>query len=71
MVLELFSHETETAVAQSFLEANGITAYIFDNDPARRFSLRRGTNLDFAVRLMVSSSDFQEARELLDKKEIS
>ncbi|MFH1902563.1 MAG: DUF2007 domain-containing protein [Candidatus Omnitrophota bacterium] len=70
VVLELFSDETEAAVVKGFLEANDITACIFDNDPAHRFSFRRGTNLDFAIRLMVGSSDLQAARELLDKKEI-
>lgn len=70
MVLECFSTETEAAVARSFLEANSIIAYIFDNDPAHRFSLRIGTNLDFTIRLMVNSSDLNDARKLLTTKKI-
>ena len=69
VILEFFSDETEAAVAKGFLEVNGITAYIFDNDPARRFSLRGGTNLDFGIRLMVNSTDLCEAQKLIDKKE--
>lgn len=65
VVLEFFCNETEANVAKGFLEANDITAYVFDNDPARRFSLHTGANLDFAVRLMVNSSDLEEARNLL------
>lgn len=68
VLLEEFSNETEAAVAKGFLEVNGISAHVFDNDPARRLSLRMGTNLDFGIRLMVSSSDLQEARELLKSK---
>jgi len=65
VALEFFSTETEAAVVKGFLEANDITAYIFDNDPAHRFSFRVGTNLDFTIRLMVNSSVLNEARELL------
>ena len=68
MVLELFPGETEAAIAKGFLEANGINVYIFNSDPAGRVSIQVGTNLDFATRLMVASSDFNDARELLKKK---
>jgi hypothetical protein len=68
IVLEIFSNEIDANVTRCFLETNGITAYVFDNDPAHRFSLHAGTNLDFAVKLMVNSSDFQEAQKLLEEQ---
>lgn len=68
VVLEFFSEETEAAVAKGLLEVNGISAYVFDNDPAHRLSLHVGTNLDFGVRLMISSSDLQEAQKLLKEQ---
>ena len=71
VALEFFSTETEAAVAKGFLETNGITAYIFDNDPAGRLSFRIGTNLDFTIRLMVDSSDLNDARELLRRNKNS
>ena len=68
IVLEIFPNETEANVAKGFLEANGITTCVFDNDPACQLSLHAGTNLDFTVKLMVNSSDFQEAKKLLEEQ---
>ena len=68
IVLEIFPNETEANIAKSFLEANGITTCVFDNDPACQLSLHAGTNLDFTVKLMVNSSDFQGAKKLLEEQ---
>ena len=68
IVLEIFSNEIDANVAKGFLEANGITTRVFDNDPACQLSLHAGTNLDFTVKLMVNSSDFQEAQKLLEEQ---
>jgi hypothetical protein len=64
VVLEIFSNEAEALVARSFLEANGVTSYIFRDDPAGYFSLRV-SNPSFGTRLMVRSSEMEEARKLL------
>ena len=68
VALEFFSDETEATVAKGFLEANGITAYIVDNDPGCIRSLHTGANVNFAVRLMVGSSDLKKAQKLLRRK---
>lgn len=65
VALEFSGTETEANIARGFLEANGITVYVFDNDPAHYCSFRTGTNRDFAIRLMVNSADLEKAQKLL------
>jgi len=63
-LLEIFSNEAEALVARSFLEASGITCYIFRDVPAGLFS--KG-NPSFGTRLMVKSSEREEAHRLLEE----
>jgi len=65
-LLEIFSNEAEALVARSFLEASGITCYIFKDDPAGYISFRI-INPSFGTRLMVKSSEMEEARKLLEE----
>jgi hypothetical protein len=66
VVLEKFSNEIEAHIAQGFLESCGIPSYVFSGG----FHLRRyivGSDIEgrAMTKLMVSSSDLNEARELL------
>jgi len=66
VILEIFSNEAEALVARSFLEASGITCYIFKDDPAGYISFRI-INPSFGTRLMVKSSEREEAHRLLEE----
>ena len=71
VALEFFSTEAEASIAKGFLEANGITAYIFDSDPGLIRSLHLDSNVNFLIRLMVESSVLNEAQELLKRNKNS
>ena len=63
VVVEKFNSGSLADVAKSFLEANGIPSFISKDDCG---GMRPWMSLAFPIRLMVRSSDFKEARELLD-----
>jgi cytochrome c551/c552 len=64
-VVEKFTGESLAYVAKSFLEANGIPAFLSRDDCG---GMRPWMSIVFPIRLMVSSSDLQEAQELLRRK---
>ena len=64
VVLEIFSNEAEALVVKSFLEASGVTSFIFRDVPA---GSPLKVNLFFGTRLMVKSSEMEEARKLLEE----
>jgi hypothetical protein len=65
VVVEKFTSESLADVAKSFLEANGIPAFILTDDCG---GMRPWMSLVFPIKLMVNSSDLHEARELLRRK---
>ncbi|MFA5393923.1 MAG: DUF2007 domain-containing protein [Candidatus Ratteibacteria bacterium] len=68
VILELFSDETEAVVVKGFLETCGIATYVFNDNPFPRI-VRGSATADFApVKLMVNSSEFKKAQELLRRK---
>ena len=71
VLLKEFSNETEAYIAQGFLESCEIPSYVFSGDRhLRRYIIGADILGRAGTKLMVSSSDLKEARELLDKKEI-
>lgn len=69
--LKEFSDETEAHIAQGFLESCGIPAYVLSGGlHLRRYIVGSDIERRARTKLMVSSSDLQSARELLEKKEI-
>ena len=68
VLLEEFSNETEAYIAQGFLESCEITSDVFSGGRHLRHYVI-GSDIEGRTRrkLMVNSSDLQEARELLDK----
>lgn len=60
--VEKFTSESRANVAKSFLEANGIPAFLSKDDCG---GMRPWMSLAFPIRLMVNLFDLQEAQELL------
>ena len=68
MVLKAFNDESEAHIVKGFLETCGIANYVFNDNPFRRI-VRGSATSDFApVKLMVNSSEFKKAEELLRRK---
>lgn len=66
VLLGEFSNETEAYIAQGFLESCGIPSYVLGGGRhLRRYVIGADVEGRVRTKLMVSSSDFKEARQLL------
>ena len=71
VLLKEFSNETEAYIAQGFLESCEIPSSVFGGGRhLRRYVIGFDVDGRCGTKLMVSSSDLRQARELLEKKEI-
>ncbi|MFZ3386437.1 MAG: hypothetical protein WA120_04615 [Candidatus Hydromicrobium sp.] len=68
LTVKTFNSRIDAEIAKSYLESFGIKAEIFSDDAGQSypsFQSMRG------VKLLACRKDFQKARKLLDKKDLS